>query len=204
MIKGKRISLRPIELEDAKLLQSLMNDIAISDNVVGWSFPVSLYSQESWIRTNASDHSTYRFIIIDNETQDAIGLTGLWNIDRYNLSAESAIKILPSIGNKGVGTEALMLIQAWAFYTVGLRRLYAEILEYNGSSLALYIKKCGWRIEGKQKESIFRKGEWHDLYNLAILKSEFDGLANSEEFINLVCNRDIIKYTEYDFFTGDK
>ena len=47
MIKGKRISLRPIELEDAKLLQSLMNDIAISDNVVGWSFPVSLYSQES-------------------------------------------------------------------------------------------------------------------------------------------------------------
>lgn len=81
----------------------------------------------------------------------------------------------------------MMLVQAWAFYTIGLRRLYAEILAFNGSSLALYIKKCGWRIEGLQKEAIFRKGEWHDLYNLAPLKKDFDALPQSQKFIDLIC-----------------
>lgn len=80
-----------------------------------------------------------------------------------------------------------MLTMAWAFYTVGLRRLYASILDFNISSLTLYNKKCNWRIEGCERQSVFRKGCWHDVYNLAILKTEFDNLEQSEEYINLVC-----------------
>ena len=186
MITGKNLSLRPIELEDDRLLQQLINDPQVSENVVGWSMPVSLFSQRNWIQSN-SGGSSYRLAIVDNESNEAIGITGLWDIDWHNQSAMSAIKLLPVKTKKGFGTEAIMLGMAWAFYNVGVRRLHGAILDFNGPSMGAYVKKCGWRIEGRQREAIFRKGGWHDLYSVAILKHEFDALPNASEFINMVC-----------------
>lgn len=186
MIVGKNISLRPIELSDSIVLQELMNNPNITDNVVGWSMPVSLLSQETWIK-NINSGSSFRLIVVDNSTNEAIGITGLWELDWHNQSAMSAIKLIPSKTKKGYGTEAIMLSMAWAFYKVGLRRLHGAILDFNGPSMGAYVKKCGWRIEGRQKEAIFRKGSWHDLYNVAILKPEFDILIDSQTYVDLVC-----------------
>lgn len=186
MITGKNLSLRPIELEDDRLLQKLINDPQVSENVVGWSMPVSLFSQRNWIQSN-SGGSSYRLAIVDNESNEAIGITGLWDIDWHNQSAMSAIKLLPVKTKKGFGTEAIMIGMAWAFYNVGVRRLHSAILDFNGPSMGAYVKKCGWRIEGRQREAIFRKGGWHDLYSVAILKHEFDALPHASEFINMVC-----------------
>lgn len=186
MLANEMITLRPIELEDGPLLQKLINDPYISANVVGWGMGVSLFSQEQWIRS-ANESASHRLVICDNQTHEAIGITGLWNIDWHNRSAMSGIKLLTGTHKKGLGTQALRLCMAWAFYCVGLRRLHATILDFNQASLHLYVKKCGFRVEGLQKQAIFRKGEWHDLYNVAILKQEFDALADAKPFIEMVC-----------------
>ena len=201
MIVGRNVSLRAVELEDDKLLQQLMNDPQVSDYVVGWGFPVSLSSQKKWIQ-DSSNSSSYRLVILDNDTQEEIGVTGLWDIDWHNQSATSAIKLLPKKFKKGLGSEAISLSMAWAFYNVGLRRLDATILDFNGPSMGAYVKKCGWRVEGCHKEAVFKKGRWHDLYSIAILKSEFDSVANAKELIELVCPIDTtpnidIHYKDY-------
>ena len=198
MIKSKQVSLRPIELSDDIVLQQLINNPLVSENVVGWTFPVSLFSQKSWIQSNTNNLS-YRLVVVDNATNEAIGITGLWDIDWHNQSALSAIKLLPAYKGKGIGTEVVMLTMAWAFYNVGLRRLHSTILDFNGPSLGLYIKKCGWRVEGHQYEAIFRKGEWHDLYSVAILKREFDALPAASEFINTVCPVDTTPNIDINF-----
>lgn len=198
MIKSKLVSLRPIELSDDIVLQQLINNPLVSENVVGWTFPVSLFSQKSWIQSNTNNLS-YRLVVVDNATNEAIGITGLWDIDWHNQSALSAIKLLPAYKGKGIGTEVVMLTMAWAFYNVGLRRLHSTILDFNGPSLGLYIKKCGWRVEGCQYEAIFRKGEWHDLYSVAILKREFDALPAASEFINTVCPVDTTPNIDINF-----
>lgn len=198
MIKSAKLSLRPIELHDDDLLQKLMNDPYVTGNVVGWSFPVSIFSQKNWIQSN-NNNSNYRLAVVDNNSNKTIGITGLWEIDWHNQSAMSAIKLLPEHTKKGLGTEAIMLSMAWAFYSVGLRRLYAEILDFNGPSLGAYVKKCGWKVEGRQREAIFRKGEWHDLYNVAILKREFDALPAASEFINAVCPVDTTPNIDINF-----
>lgn len=201
MITGKNISLRPLELEDSELLRDLMNNPQVSDYVVGWGFPVSLFSQKNWIQ-DSNNNSSYRLVILDNESKEAIGITGLWDIDWHNQSATSAIKIIPTKSKKGLGSEAITLSMAWAFYNVGLRRLEATILDFNGPSMSAYVKKCGWRVEGCHKEAVFRKGQWHDLYSIAILKHEFDNLSNINEVIDLVCPVDTtsnidINYQDY-------
>ena len=198
MIKSAKLSLRPVELHDDDLLQKLMNDPYVTGNVVGWSFPVSIFSQKNWIQSN-NNNSNYRLAVVDNNSNKTIGITGLWEIDWHNQSAMSAIKLLPEHTKKGLGTEAIMLSMAWAFYSVGLRRLYAEILDFNGPSLGAYVKKCGWKVEGRQREAIFRKGEWHDLYNVAILKREFDVLPQASEFIQAVCPVDTTPNIDINF-----
>lgn len=198
MIKSKLLSLRPIELNDDVVLQQLINNPLVSENVVGWTFPVSLFSQKNWIQSSTNNLS-YRLVVVDNETNEAIGITGLWDIDWHNQSALSAIKLLPAYNGKGIGTEVVMLTMAWAFYNVGLRRLHSTILDFNGPSLGLYIKKCGWKVEGRQREAIFRKGEWHDLYSVAILKRDFDALPTTSEFINAVCPVDTTPNIDINF-----
>ena len=198
MIKSKLLSLRPIELNDDIVLQQLINNPLVSENVVGWTFPVSLFSQKNWIQSNTNNLS-YRLVVVDNETNEAIGITGLWDIDWHNQAAMSAIKLLPEKTKKGFGTEAIMLSMAWAFYNVGLRRLHGAILDFNGPSMGAYVKKCGWKVEGRQREAIFRKGEWHDLYSVAILKREFDALPTASEFINAVCPVDTAPNIDINF-----
>ena len=198
MIKSKLLSLRPIELNDDIILQQLINNPLVSENVVGWTFPVSLFSQKNWIQSNINNLS-YRLVVVDNETNEAIGITGLWDIDWHNQAAMSAIKLLPEKTKKGFGTEAIMLSMAWAFYNVGLRRLHGAILDFNGPSMGAYVKKCGWKVEGRQREAIFRKGEWHDLYSVAILKREFDVLPAASEFINSVCPVDTTPNIDINF-----
>lgn len=198
MIKSKLLSLRPIELNDDIVLQQLINNPLVSENVVGWTFPVSLFSQKNWIQSNTNNLS-YRLVVVDNETNEAIGITGLWDIDWHNQAAMSAIKLLPEKTKKGFGTEAIMLSMAWAFYNVGLRRLHGAILDFNGPSMGAYVKKCGWKVEGRQREAIFRKGEWHDLYSVAILKREFDVLPAASEFINSVCPVDTTPNIDINF-----
>ena len=198
MIKSKLLSLRPIELNDDIVLQQLINNPLVSENVVGWTFPVSLFSQKNWIQSNTNNLS-YRLVVVDNETNEAIGITGLWDIDWHNQAAMSAIKLLPEKTKKGFGTEAIMLSMAWAFYNVGLRRLHGAILDFNGPSMGAYVKKCGWKVEGRQREAIFRKGEWHDLYSVAILKREFDVLPAASEFIQAVCPVDTTPNIDINF-----
>lgn len=200
IIKGNKISLRPVELSDDVLLQSLFNEPTVSQHVVGWSFPVSLHSQKKWIENQESNSSSnFRFVIVDNESGKGIGITGLWEIDLHNGSATSGIKILADYTKSGLGTETIKLVTAWSFYSVGLRRLVAPILDFNGPSLGLYMKKCGWRLEGRQREAIFRKGEWHDLYSVAILKREFDAQPDAIEFINVVCPVDTTPNIDINF-----
>lgn len=186
MIKSENIGLRPIEESDLEFLCELANDPYVSTMVVGWGFPVSTIQQAQWIKNQYQNNSTLRLIVVDLISNQPIGLTGLWDIDWQNSSALSAAKFLPSKTQKGYGTEAVMLIMAYAFYSLGLRRIYSTILDFNGPSMSVFVRKCGWRIEGCQKEAVFRKGRWCDLYNIAILKSEFDLLPNIDTYIESI------------------
>jgi hypothetical protein len=90
---------------------------------------------------------------------------------------------MPGSAPKGAGTDAIMTLMAWAFYEVGLRRLHCTILDYNAASHGAYVRKCGWQIEGRQREAVFRNGRWNDLLHAAILKREFDTLLDAEEYV---------------------
>jgi RimJ/RimL family protein N-acetyltransferase len=124
--------------------------------------------------------------VVDLATGTAIGLTGLWDLDWHNRSALTAIKLDTSVAPKGAGSDTVMLVNAWAFCEVGLHRLWGAILDFNVASYHLYVRKCGWRLEGVEKQAVQRAGGWSDLYRVAILRSDFDHHPLAAEYVRYV------------------
>jgi RimJ/RimL family protein N-acetyltransferase len=184
MIEGKKINLRPVEEEDMDFCKYLYNDKRIREMVVGWDFPVSTWNQKKWFESSTKDKNNVRFIV---ETKDkkSIGMTGLWDIDWHNRNALTAIKLVASEGTRGegYGRDAIMTMNAFSFYDVGLHRLWGAILDYNIPSIKSYVEKSGWKVEGRFRQHIFRNGAYHDMYYVACLKEDFLALPDVKSYI---------------------
>ena len=183
MIPGKLTRMRAVEPADLSLLKEIANDRFVASLVVGWSWPLSDYGQGKWWEGAHNSANTKRFMVEDFDG-NAIGMTGLWDIDWHNRHALTALKLHPERVQRGMGTDAIKLLMAYAFHDVGLNRLWGAILDFNGPSFGAYVKKCGWKIEGCLRQEIWRDGAFHDLYRVAVLKDEFYALPDAQEYID--------------------
>lgn len=187
MLTGRLVGLRPMQLDDLDFLADLANHPGVRNFVGGWGWPVARDAQRDWLQASLRDPRTYRLTVTDAATGEAIGLSGLWDVDWHNRCALTAVKLMPGLAPRGAGSDSIMLTMAWAFYDVGLRRLWGTILDLNAASMGAYVRRCGWRIEGRERASVFRRGEWRDLYRVAALRSDFDALPDAGEYVERVC-----------------
>jgi RimJ/RimL family protein N-acetyltransferase len=190
MYTGNVVAIRPLEPEDLPVLTKLANDPEVRQLVVGWDWPVSESGQVRWLESTGTSPATRRLAVIDRQTGQTIGLTGLWEIDWHNRSALTAVKLDATTAPQGAGSDTIMLVNAWAFYEVGLHRLWGSILDFNAASYHAYVRKCGWRLEGIERQAIRRVGAWADLYRVAILRSDFDAHPLAAKYIRMVCPLD--------------
>lgn len=183
MITGKNVILRPIEEKDLEFCQTLYNDPHIRQMAVGWDFPASMEQQKKWFQSLSQSRNSLRLMVASKEG-DLLGMTGLWDIDWHNRNALTAIKLkVEGIKGKGFGRDAIMTINAYAFFEVGLHRLWGSILDYNVPSFKSYVEKSGWKTEGVLREHVFRNGVFHDLYYVACLKEDFLAVPDAGDYI---------------------
>jgi RimJ/RimL family protein N-acetyltransferase len=191
VLNGRLLSLRAMESRDLDFMADLANHPLVRGNVVGWEWPISRDGQAEWFQSARRDPRTRRLTITMLGSNEPIGLTGLWDVDWHNQSAMTAVKLMPGAAPKGAGTDSIMLTMAWSFYEVGLRRLHSSILDFNKASLGAYVRRCGWSVEGQSREAVFRNGQWRDLMQVAMLKTDFDELPDAAEYIRRICPVDV-------------
>ena len=73
---------------------------------------------------------------------------------------------------KGYGTEATQLMLDHAFGTMGLHRIALFVFEFNERAMRAY-RRCGFVIEGRARESIWRDGRWWDELAMSVLESDW-------------------------------
>ena len=76
---------------------------------------------------------------------------------------------------KGYGTEATQLMLDHAFTRLGLHRVGLTVFEYNERAIRAY-EKCGYVIEGRSREAVFRDGRYWDEIHMSVLADEWEGL----------------------------
>ena len=172
IIKGNSVTLRFIEPGDLEAIREMTNDANQEWMIGGWSFPAAKKHQEDWYQRILSDKNNIR-LAIDYKDKFA-GLVTLTDIDWKNRRAESGIRLtLDAPKQQGLATDALTTLLRYAFNELNLNRVYATVVEHNIPSMKLHAK-CGYTIEGKLRNSVYKRGEFHDEVFLSILKSEFE------------------------------
>ena len=179
-IYGNKVILRALEPGDMPCLREMINDPEMERMVIVWSFHVSEKQQLDWYNRVISDDKNFRFAIMYEGK--FVGVSTLTRIDWKNRSADHGIKLCNDVPKKiGIGTDGVYATMRYAFEELQLNRLYSSILEYNIASQKLYAK-CGWKVEGNYRRSIFKNNAYHDELAIAILRDEyFEWKANRGE-----------------------
>jgi RimJ/RimL family protein N-acetyltransferase len=109
----------------------------------------------------------------ERATDRLIGTCAFSQLDGENGSAMYHI----TIGEKdswgrGYGTEATRLMLGHAFETLGLHRVALAVFEFNERAIRSYLS-CGFVIEGRAREAIWRSGRWWDEITMSVLEPEW-------------------------------
>lgn len=106
------------------------------------------------------------------ESKTMLGAVRLDRVDFTDRRASLAIGLLSSgeLG-KGQGTEAVRRVLGYAFAELKLHRVSLRVLADNERAIRSY-QKCGFQIEGRERETAFLDGRWHADLIMGVLEHE--------------------------------
>lgn len=133
---------------------------------------ISEEEQMIWFKKMSISKSSFRYVAKLKSDNAFVGIFRIDNIDLTNRSAYIGADIMPLQRGKGYAKEMFKYFFDYLFNQKGFHRLALVTLETNLVAIGLY-KSLGFSIEGKQRESIFRNGEFIDLFCMSILSREF-------------------------------
>jgi len=170
ILKGLRLSLRPAREEDALWRQRLGYDpeiVRMFGGTVG-STMMSSEAAEHWAQTLIADRHNW---IIDLGEQ-GIGEIRLHHINAQDQTASLAIGIFDRAQlGRGLGREAISLVAQHGFDTLNLHRLGVRVLAFNARAIRCY-RACGFRVEGRERQSCRIGDERHDDIIMGLLAGE--------------------------------
>jgi len=133
--------------------------------------PLTEELARTWVR-NLIDHDYAWIIEVGNR------LIGHIRLDRVDLKDRRAslalgIEDRATLG-VGVGPEAIDLVLRYAFDVLKLHRVSVRVVTYHKRAIRAY-QKCGFVMEGREREAAFVDGAWHDDVMMGIIDREFNG-----------------------------
>lgn len=171
ILRGERLTLRRPREEDFKARLALGTNAEIFRMYGGNRSELRSMTEDRakrWVQRLLDQD--YAWII------EADGLIGEIRLDRVDLRDRRAslaigIEDASQLG-KGLGSEAIALVLGYAFNVLKLHRISVRVVDYNSRAIRAY-QKCGFVIEGREREAAFVDGDWHDDVVMAILDTEY-------------------------------
>lgn len=162
-LDGARLRLRPLTLDD------------VTDRYVAWlnDREVQRYSEYQFVRHTitsvqayvarmAGDPQSYFFAITIRSTGEHIGNVKLGPIDVHHRRGSIGIVIgEPRHWGRGYATEAIALLERFAFDTLHLHKLTAGMYATNVGSRRIF-EKLGFTSEGCRTAHCWAGNEWID------------------------------------------
>jgi len=167
------VRLRQLEEEDLAQLRDWRNDDRLRHGFREYRL-LNMANQRDWFSHISRSREVEMFgieleVISKIPTRKLVGVCGLCNINWVNRAAEVSLYIVPE--RPGVSELALELLRQKAFEEFGLRRLWAEVYDFRAVSIAR-LERCGYVLEGRMREHVFKQGKYHDSLIYGLLREE--------------------------------
>jgi UDP-4-amino-4,6-dideoxy-N-acetyl-beta-L-altrosamine N-acetyltransferase len=170
VIEGERVLLRRMSREDAADVVRMRADPAVQAQLFSRR-PPTIEEHLRWLADMEVRGDRHEFMIVERPSGRSVGTIGLSHIDRVNRRAEYGVLIgEPDARGKGLAAEASRLLLAYAFGTLGLRRVYLHVLARNEDALRLY-RRVGFRPEGVLRQHVRKGDEFLDVAVMAVLEA---------------------------------
>lgn len=168
------IYLRALEISDLERCHKWHNDRNLYDLLVGSFHFVSKQAEQAWLESKlAFSHHEVNLAICLKESDKHIGNIYLHKIDWISRNAQLGIFIGESEErNKGYGQSAVRQLLLHAFSDLGMKKIYFNVLADNKTAIHVY-EKCGFKVEGRLKNQVFKQGKWKDLIVMGICVEEY-------------------------------
>jgi RimJ/RimL family protein N-acetyltransferase len=179
-LTGQRVTLRAVQPEDEQARLSLGWHAAIQRNYgqLAQTREMTPAEARAWYehqQARGADPSR-RYWVIEAEGH-LVGGAGLDALKETDSKAHFVIGMFaPAHMGRGLGTEATLLVLDHAFGSMNLHRVDLRVLAFNDGAIASY-RKCGFVEEGRERESCWLNGQWHDDIIMGVLATEFSGLG---------------------------
>lgn len=164
--------IREAQPEDAEQIIAFINRIAdepgIAIVIEPGEFTLTVEQEQQYILDRqAEDNSLY---LVADAGGEIVGQLGLRGGARHAVRHETLLGITVKKERRGQGVGDALMAQAvdWARKSGVICRVELQVFTSNTHAIHLY-EKYGFEIEGCRRKAVFRDGEYHDNYVMALL-----------------------------------
>jgi RimJ/RimL family protein N-acetyltransferase len=169
---GKKCYLSPISLDDVERYTEWVNDMEIGQFMLFSATVFDLDREREALQKLMKE--TASFAIVENDTNKAVGNSGLFGISEIHRHAEFGCFIGDkTYWNQGIGAEATSLTLDYGFNVLNLKNIFLHVVDYNQRAIRCY-EKVGFKYVGKHRKYIFMAGQYRDILIYDLLADEFD------------------------------
>jgi len=167
------IALRDVRPDDMNMIRKWRNLPKVADNMYT-DHVISPEEHASWFsRVLEAPTCKYWIIVCDGED---VGVANLYAIDEINRRCYWGFYVVsPNVGGKSVGLQAEYAVLNYVFDHLKFEKLCCEVLSFNRGVMEMH-RRFGFVQEGLFRKHVWKRGAFHDVVCLAILREEWQAL----------------------------
>ena len=116
--------------------------------------------------------SKYQWAVVLQRQARLIGNCGIRKNEPNSPAGEIGCELAQQHWGRGYPAELSGPLLRFGFEVLGLHRLYAHCLAENTAAV-YWMEKLGMRQEGRLRENVYIRGQWHDTLVYGILRQEW-------------------------------
>jgi RimJ/RimL family protein N-acetyltransferase len=171
---GEKVMLRPLEGADLEgPYLEWLNDYEVTRFLETGTAPVSRAALQRYVDTVTQARDVVMLAIVEKESGVHVGNVKLAGIHPLHRRADLGIML----GDKqrwgrGYGRETVALMLGYGFDRLNLNRIYLGVDVDNVAAVKIY-EDLGFKIEGTQRQHLFRDGAYRDRHLMGILREDY-------------------------------
>lgn len=172
-LHGDKIGLRSVCRDDLAHYAMWLDNAEVTHLLEMGARPTRESDGEAFWKLANDTEDAVVFIIESLETSQPVGTCGLYLISPISRRAQLNILLgVPSVWDKGFGSEATMLLLEYGFAKLNLNSIQLGVNAENKRAIRTY-EKCGFVHEGVRRQFVYRNKRYYDTVMMSVLRDEF-------------------------------